>query len=157
MPDIVQTSEQDSLIYEFGSYFESLGFQPIAGRIIGLLSVSDKEELSFDEITDKLGISKGSASIILRNLQTNGCIVSVAVNGERRHYYKLNQQNMFRILDEFDNMCNNVRRLLNSALECKANKQSSNSVFFQKVIRSIDFYKNNLAELKQDFATENIK
>lgn len=154
MPHIELTSEQSELIDEFGSYYESLGFQPIAGRIIGLLSVSDKEELSFDEITDTLGISKGSASIILRNLQSNRCITCVAIDGERRHYYKLNQQNMFKILDDFDNMCNNVRRLLNAAIEYKADKQSSNSVFFKKVVRTIDYYKTNLAELKQDFATE---
>lgn len=157
MPENEEISRQNKLIDEFGLYFESLGYQPIAGRIIGLLSVSDKEELSFDEITDLLNISKGSASIILRQLQSSGNIISVANEGGRRHYFKLNQKNMFKIFDEFERTCNNVRNLLNTAIALKIDKGSSNSVFFQKVIRSIDYYKNNLAELKLNFATENIK
>ncbi len=148
------TSRQDELINEFGSYFESLGFQPIAGRIVGLLSVSDKESLSFDEITTTLCISKGSASTMLRKLAEKGTIKCVTSEGDRRRYYQINGQNLFKLIDDFERKCNMVHNLLNKAYELKTDKMSENAVFFQKIIRTLDFYKRNISDLKNELTNE---
>lgn len=151
MLDNERLSGQDQLIDRFGNYFESIGFQPIAGRIIGLLAVSDREELSFDEIIDRLKISKGSASVVLRKLVAE-CRVAVVENG-RRHYYKLNQQNLFELLDEFERMCDSVRYLLNTTIDLKTDKQSSNARYFNQIINTIDRYKTSMATMRQAVQT----
>ncbi len=153
MQDNENKQKQDQLIDKFGSYFETIGLQPIAGRIIGLLSVSDREELSFDEITSRLQISKGSASVVLRRLVAEGRVAVVTVEGGRRHYYRLNQQNLFEVLDEFERMCDSVRGLLNTTIDLKADKQSSNARYFYQIINTIDKYKTNMAAMRQAVQT----
>ena len=151
MLDNERLSGQNRLIDDFGAYFESIGFQPIAGRIIGLLSVSDREELSFDEIINRLKISKGSASVVLRRLVAE-CRVAVVESG-RRHYYKLNQQNLFELLDEFERMCDSVRYLLNTTIDLKTDKESSNAKYFNQIINTIDRYKTSMATMRQAVQT----
>lgn len=115
------------------------------------MSVSDREELSFDEIINRLKISKGSASVVLRRLVAE-CRVAVVESG-RRHYYKLNQQNLFELLDEFERMCDCVRDLLNTTIDLKADKQSSNAKYFYQIINTIDKYKTKLASMRQAVQT----
>ncbi len=56
------TDKQKNLIEKIGIYIESEGMQPVAARILGLLYVADKPELTFDEVTDSLRISKSATS-----------------------------------------------------------------------------------------------
>jgi len=152
MTDTNRINEQKTLIEKFGAYFESLGFQPIAGRITGLLIVSDNEQLSFDEITNELNISKGSASTVLRSLQENGSVNCITNEGERRHYYQINTQNLFKLLDDFEKKCLDVRQLLNSAFNLKKDKDANNSVFCKKMIKTLDYYRDSLSVLRQELA-----
>ena len=61
--------KQKELVEEIGRHFDKEGLQPIAGRIVGLLMVMDKEQFTFEEITEELQISKSSASTALKNLE----------------------------------------------------------------------------------------
>ena len=81
--------KQKELVEKIGRYFEKEGFQPIAGRIYGLLMVMDKEQFTFDEITEELQISKSSASIALRNLEIRDDIEYVTLTGDRKRYFQL--------------------------------------------------------------------
>lgn len=64
------------------------GFPRIAGRIFGLLIISDSE-ISLDEIASTLGASKASASVNTRLLEQKGIIDRVSRPGDRRDYYKI--------------------------------------------------------------------
>jgi DNA-binding transcriptional regulator GbsR (MarR family) len=68
--------------------FESDGQPPIAGRVFGLLLLSD-EALSLDELADSLGVSKASASTNARLLAQLGVIEPVRRQGTRRDYYRM--------------------------------------------------------------------
>ncbi len=142
--------EQDKLIDEFGLYFDALGYQPIAGKITGLLIVSDKELLSFSEITSRLGISKGSASSMLHKLQAIGYINCKTSSSGRRHYYELNRTKLFSLVDDFERMCDNVIHLLNGAYNLKSDKQSTNAVFCNSLIDTIKSYKKHILSLKTE-------
>ena len=58
----LETQRVKELVERFGHYLDKEGFQPISGRIMGLLTVMDKEAYTFDEICQELNISKASAS-----------------------------------------------------------------------------------------------
>jgi DNA-binding transcriptional regulator GbsR (MarR family) len=68
--------------------FETDGQPPIAGRIFGLLLLSD-EALSLDELAGSLAVSKASASTNARLLAQLGVVEQVRRQGSRRDYYRI--------------------------------------------------------------------
>ncbi len=68
--------------------FEHDGQPPIAGRIFGLLLLSD-EALSLDELAGSLEVSKASASTNARLLAQLGVVEQVRRPGSRRDYYRM--------------------------------------------------------------------
>lgn len=68
--------------------FEHDGQPPIAGRIFGLLLLSD-EALSLDQLAEALHVSKASASTNARLLAQLGVIEQVCRPGSRRDYYRM--------------------------------------------------------------------
>lgn len=64
-----------------------LGLPRSLGEIYGLLFISP-EPLSLDDLVDRLGISKGSASQGLRTLKELGAVTEDSVEGVRRTYYR---------------------------------------------------------------------
>lgn len=72
-----------------GRMFEDFGFPKISGQM-GALLYLHKGPLSLDEISEKLGISKGSASTNARFLEQMKFLRPVAVPGVRRDHYEFN-------------------------------------------------------------------
>jgi hypothetical protein len=66
---------------------QTLGAPRSLGEIYGLLFATARP-LSFQDINDRLDLSKGSVSQGLRFLRTLGAIQSVAVEGDRREYFE---------------------------------------------------------------------
>jgi DNA-binding transcriptional regulator GbsR (MarR family) len=71
-----------------GALFEHDGQPPIAGRIFGLLLLSE-EALSLDQLAAALEVSKASASTNARLLAQLGVIEQVHRPGSRRDYYRM--------------------------------------------------------------------
>ena len=68
--------------------FENDGLPPIAGRIFGLLLLSD-DDRSLDQLAEELGVSKASASTNARLLAQLGVVEQVRRAGSRRDYYRI--------------------------------------------------------------------
>ena len=68
--------------------FENDGQPPIAGRIFGLLLLSD-DALSLDQLAGDLGVSKASVSTNARLLAQLGVVEQVHRTGSRRDYYRM--------------------------------------------------------------------
>lgn len=81
--------EKLNYIEEFGLLFEDFGATRMSGRIFGLLIVTEKEAVSFDEIKEILKASKGSISQNVRSLVTMGFVKAVALPGDRKTYYRV--------------------------------------------------------------------
>ncbi|MEM0897774.1 MAG: hypothetical protein AAGJ79_12930 [Verrucomicrobiota bacterium] len=75
-----------SVIDLFVRGVQVLGLQKSVGQIYGLLFISP-EPLSLDDIVDRLGISKGSASQGLKILKGLGAVTTKYLPGERRDHY----------------------------------------------------------------------
>ena len=95
------------------------GINRSVARVHALLMASE-EPRSLDEIADALGISKGNASMSLRELRNFGVIRQVDAPGDRRDFYVTEPDvwtMFFRILRErkrreFDPALEAVRRLV---------------------------------------------
>lgn len=78
---------------------ETDGFPRIAGRIFGLLIMSDVE-LSLDEIATTVDASKASASVNTRMLEDKGLIDRVSRTGDRRDYYRIADDPFLRTMEQ---------------------------------------------------------
>jgi DNA-binding transcriptional regulator GbsR (MarR family) len=94
---------------------ETDGFPRIAGRIFGLLIMSDME-LSLDEITAAVDASKASASINTRMLEVKGLIERISRTGDRRDYYRIAGDPFLRTMEQRLTRWNRVRSVVTDAM-----------------------------------------
>ena len=132
--------QQKELIETLGRIYEKEGFQPSAGRIIGLLLIMDKEQFTFDEIVEELQISKSSASNGLRLLEIKGLIEYITKPGDRKRYFQVKKPSKFFTLEEHQKKLKMTSEYLQAILDLKADKNSGNSLLLEEMINMINFF-----------------
>jgi DNA-binding transcriptional regulator GbsR (MarR family) len=75
-------------IEDIGLFFEQMGLPRMAGRILGVLLISDPPAQSITDLAEQLKASKSSISIMARLLVEHGLIERVASPVPRRDYYR---------------------------------------------------------------------
>jgi DNA-binding transcriptional regulator GbsR (MarR family) len=83
-------AETVNFIERMGLTLESEGLPRIAGRIFGLLLVSE-DARSLDDLAAELRVSKGSVSTNTRLLEQRGLLERVCRPADRRDYYSVPQ------------------------------------------------------------------
>ncbi|MFQ5866259.1 MAG: GbsR/MarR family transcriptional regulator [bacterium] len=86
---------RDMLIEDFGKGYANFGQPKLKGRIVGLMTFSNKP-LTLDDICEALGVSKGPVSTIARQLEESGLLRKVWVKGDRKDYYQI-VEDMFTV------------------------------------------------------------
>ncbi len=76
-------------IEEAGATTQAIGVGRVVGQIYAYLYFSE-EARTLDDMKESLGISKGSASMGVRQLEQWGAVQQVWVKGDRRDYYTAN-------------------------------------------------------------------
>jgi DNA-binding transcriptional regulator GbsR (MarR family) len=147
-------NKQKELVEQIGIFFDKEGLQPIAGRILGLLMVMDKEQFTFDEIIEELQISKSSASNALKILEIRGNIEYITLPGERKRYFQIKRHNKSRLIEELLEKMNMTKLLFSEIIELKSDKTSKNSVFYKELIKMIDITMEFMNNAKQTFLQE---
>lgn len=84
------SDEQLKLIEKIGVFLTKQGVKPANARINALLLISDKVELTFDEIRDALNLSKSATSNGLNFLLDTKRVEYVTRPGERKRYFRSN-------------------------------------------------------------------
>jgi DNA-binding transcriptional regulator GbsR (MarR family) len=82
-----------------GLLFEAEGQPRIAGRLFGLLLVSD-DLRSLDQLADALSVSKASVSTNARMLAEKGVLERVCRPGDRHDYYRVSPELFSRTMAE---------------------------------------------------------
>ena len=135
-------------IEEAGNTTQSLGVGRVIGQIFAYLYFSD-EPRGLDDMKDALGISKGSASMGVRQLEQWGAVQRVWIKGDRKDYYMAN--------DYFGQIVRNIatdlmgKRLASlsqslDAAEAQLNSSSSNNQ--QPITDNGDFLRSRIARLR---------
>jgi len=146
---------QKELVEALGRLDDKKGFQPVAGRILGLLLVMDKEQYTFDEIVEELQISKSSASNALRMLEVANIIEYYTLPGERKRYFQIKKPDKFALIDEHKTNLESSRKFFQDAWELKANKNSENAILLQNLIKMLNFFLEKFEELKKEYLAKN--
>ncbi len=86
-------SKLETMEHEFieaiGQLSVSLSINRVVGQLYALLFLSS-HPLSLDDMVDKLKISKGNASVNIRELERWGAVRKVWTKGERKNFYEAN-------------------------------------------------------------------
>lgn len=72
---------------DLGSFW---GINKVMGRLYAILLASDRP-LTLDDMSDRLGISRGNASMNIRGLKDWGVIRKIRKKGDRRDYYEVDE------------------------------------------------------------------
>jgi DNA-binding transcriptional regulator GbsR (MarR family) len=99
-----------------GLLWENDGLPRIAGRIFGLMLISE-DALSLDEIADMLGVSKASVSTDTRLLERMGFIERVGKPGDRKDYYQNTERSFERAIAERIRRMHELEALIESGRE----------------------------------------
>ncbi len=92
------SDEEARFVEDIGGILEDQGRPRIAGRILGLLLICEPPHLSFADLVEVLGVSKGSVSSMTRLLLEGGLIERVALPGDRQTYFRMAPDAWTRVL-----------------------------------------------------------
>jgi DNA-binding transcriptional regulator GbsR (MarR family) len=141
------SDKQKALIEKIGIYHENNGMQPAVARIMGLLFVSDQPQLTFDEISEALNLSKSATSNALNLLLQTGQIEYTTFSGERKRYFKLKISNWREGFTRKIDQMISFRESLLEAMELKADKNCSSSQSISELIGFLDFLSQEMPNL----------
>ncbi len=118
--------KRKALIEKLGIANEEKGFQPVAGRILGLLYVSPRPELTFDEIRESLNISKSATSTALNLLMHMGRVDYTTFSGDRKRYFRIKLSNWREMIqDEMERMVK-ISYVMQEVLEVRKEDKTDN-------------------------------
>lgn len=143
-PELVLTHEQHNLIERFGVLHDQLGHSPATGRIIGLLLVSPRPELTFDEIRESLSLSKSSTSAGLNLLLNLGSVTYSTHPGERKRYFRKNYKDWERALLERMETFLALKDLLREAQDLKTESTVAPGPEIPRMIDFLEFIRETV-------------
>ncbi|MFC5750168.1 GbsR/MarR family transcriptional regulator [Actinomadura rugatobispora] len=79
----------EDFVEEAGLYFERLGLSRTAGRVMGVLLLSDDDGMDLPELREELGAAKSSISVAVGRLAQAGLVERFRRPGARRDRYRL--------------------------------------------------------------------
>lgn len=145
------TEQQLSLIEEFGVYQENNGFQPAVARVMGLLLVCDRPELTFDEISEALSISKSATSNALNMLLNTGHIEYTTFPGDRKRYFRIKSSNWSEFFVKKMDDLSYLSTLLKRVLEVRKRDLPIYDAKLNDFISFLDYMKNRMPSLIEEW------
>jgi len=141
-------------IESMGLVYQADNLPRIAGRIIGLLMVTD-DLFTLQELADALEVSRGSISTNTRLLEQFGMTERVARSGERQSYYRLTDDPYSKVMRGAGQRLRKARDIVNNALKKipKTNKGAQKNLkeisrFYDITVKGIDDIVDEYSGLK---------
>jgi DNA-binding transcriptional regulator GbsR (MarR family) len=114
--------EEMHFIEDIGLFFEQMGMPRMAGRILGVLLISDPPAQSITEIGQKLNASKSSISIMARFLAEVGLIERVASPIPRRDYFRFKPGGWILYMRQWLSLMSELHKITERGLAQMENK-----------------------------------
>lgn len=86
--DVTLDPADEAFVERVGRFFEGDAAPRTSGRMLGLLLL-EPDELSIDDIAERLRVSRASVSTNARNLEGFGVVERVSRLGDRRDFYRI--------------------------------------------------------------------
>ncbi|MBF8963754.1 MarR family transcriptional regulator [Pontibacter sp. FD36] len=141
------SEKQRELIEQIGIYHENNGFQPAVARVVGLLLVCDKPELTFEEISEGLNISKSATSNALNMLLNTGHIEYTTFSGDRKRYFRIKSSNWRELFAKKMEDLSHLNSLLKRVLEVRKRDNPIYDTKLNDFISFLDYMKAQMPRL----------
>jgi len=141
---------QDVFLAKIDQICSKFGLNNLMAQLYGVLYLSGKS-LSLDDMTERLKISKGSASINIRALERYGAVKKVWVKGSRKDYYEA-EANISKViigrikslaqgrLSEIEDMLDSSYSAINLVDSPNKEEKEATKVFKQRLGRLKDLH-----------------
>jgi DNA-binding transcriptional regulator GbsR (MarR family) len=149
------SEKQKAVIEQIGISYDKWGMQPAAARVMGLLYVADKAELTFDEITECLQISKSATSNAINLLLQTHQIEYTTFSGDRKRYFRLKISNWREAFAARIEEMTGFNILLRQVLAVRTQETTDFNASLEEFVNFLDYVHQQLPKLLQDW--ENIK
>lgn len=141
------TQQQLALVEKMGIFVENSGIQPAAARISALLMISDKVELTFDEIRETLGLSKSATSNALNLLLKLGRIEYITKTGDRKRYFRSDVSDWKNnVSEKFEEMFK-MQEMLKEVLQQRSKKTCEFNKNLSEFISLLDYIFKRIPQL----------
>ncbi len=151
--NLLMSSELDQLRTRFietgGHITQSIGVGRVIGQVFAHIYFSPQPQ-TLDDLTRELSISKGAASMSVRQLEQWGAVRQVWIKGERKDYYEADEDfgRIIRraLLDLIGRRMETADALLEEAEQLapatKKRTQTSDEEFMQRRIRKLRVFRD---------------
>lgn len=130
------------------------GGTSLAGRIIGLLSFLDQEEFTFEEIVERLKISKSSVSTTINHLMESDKIEYITYPGDRKRYFRIKVNTPKNFIQALRQHVERIEKVHRAAFELKKDKNSRTAKNIEDMLRSLEFWKTQMDNYEKQFVTD---
>lgn len=130
------TQAQRELIEKLGVMHEQHGLPRAESRILSMMLIADKLELTFDEICETLQLSKSAVSTALNSLLATHRITYVTKPGDRKRYFTNNIVNWEKMMSLGLSKMLDVNTIMEEALNQRTPETPE---FNESMRRFIDF------------------
>jgi len=136
--------EQLEIIQKMSVFQVKSGMPPTEARILALLLVSDRTELTFDEIRETLNTSKSAVSNALNTLVLRNKVESITIPGDRKRYFKHQLKNWNENAKDSLGKLLSVHQLLKEILAVRCVETEDFNQDLSHVIDFIEFMQKEL-------------
>jgi DNA-binding transcriptional regulator GbsR (MarR family) len=147
MEEFKITEKQKQLIEKVGVTYEQSGLPPAISRVLGLLLIADKNELTFDEIRDTLSLSKSATSNALNVLLSSSRIEYVTYSGDRKRYFRSSVRDWQDGFNKTLQTMGTFQDLFKEILEQRTSATKDFNEKLAEVIDFIEFFKSQVPEI----------
>jgi len=148
------TLEETHFIEDIGLYFERLGLPRMAGKILGVLLISDPPAQSITEIGEKLNASKSSISTMSRLLLEVGLIEKVPSPVPRRDYFKFKTGGWILYMEQWFDLMSGLHKLTERGLDLLKDKPNELKTRLKEAHNLFSYlethFPNMLEQIKKD-------
>jgi DNA-binding transcriptional regulator GbsR (MarR family) len=146
---VALTENKLKMIEELGVLYEQGGMQPAAARILALLMIADKVELSFEEIYETLHMSKSAVSNAINFLINTGRVEYITLPGERKRYFKCRLQSLTEIIQKSLSGTEALNTMFKKVLTDRPAETADFNNRLMEITQFLDFLKSELPVLFQ--------
>lgn len=153
MSEIV-TTKQRELIERLGVMHEQHGLPRAESRILSLMLVCDKLELTFEEIHETLQLSKSTVSNSLNFLLNSHRITYVTKPGDRKRYFTNNIVNWEKMMSTGLSQMLDINKIMYEALNQRTKETPEFNDALQRFIEFIEYMSREMPLLLERWQQE---
>lgn len=141
------SDQQKLLVEKLGIAHEHSGLPPAPARVKALLIVSDKTELSFDDIREGLNLSKSATSNAINILLSLSKIEYVTFPGERKRYFRSRIKNWQEDVTKSMEGIGYLSTILNEVLQQRPDSSKDFNEKLSELIEFINYIRSEILEV----------